>query len=102
VQDGIKSTEKFFQEELFFGTNLPTIDLDAISDDMGNRDPFYSFMKHPATKLPNGSKYMFDLQNSLDPSKQLIDADGWINEVNVRKYLKEKKKGLRKLMASII
>jgi hypothetical protein len=93
VQDGIKSTEKFFQEELFFGMNLPTIDLDAISDDMENRDPFYSFMKHPATKLPNGNKYMFNLQSSLDPSKQLIDAEGRYNEVNVRRYLKERRKG---------
>ena len=69
IQDGIKSTERILQEDLFFGTDLPRIDLKTIEDVMEKKDRFYSFMKESAAQLPEGWEYMFNLQKYLDPSK---------------------------------
>src|SRR5208282_3838510 len=98
VQDGIKSTERFLQEELFFGMDLPTVDLGEIEDVMDLSTRHYSFMKKSAAKLPDGKKFMFDLMKSVDSSKQLIDAQGRWDMIMVREYLKAKKKFQKKLM----
>ena len=45
VVDGIKSTERILQEELFFGLDLPEMDLNTLVDVMGKTDVFYSFME---------------------------------------------------------
>ena len=102
VQDGIESSEEFLWEKLFFGTDLPMIDLKKIDDVMEKKDRFYSFMKESAAQLPDGREYMFNLQKSLDPSKQLIDAQGRSDGVKVKKYLKAKMQFQRKLMKGII
>jgi len=101
VQDGIKSTERLFQEQLFFGMNLPMVDLGKIDDVMDFIKPGYSFMKESEAKLPNGREFMFNLMKSADSSKQLIDAQGRWDTIKVREYLKAKKKGLKKLMKGI-
>ena len=101
VQDGIKSTEEFLKEQLFFGMNLPKIDLKKIDDVLGNTEPSYSFLKESAVFLPNGCEFMLNLMKSADPSKRLIDAQGHWDTVKVREYLKGKKRFQRKLMKGI-
>src|SRR5947207_3317658 len=81
VQDGNESSEEFLWEKLFFGTDLPMIDLKKIDDVLEKKDRFYSFMKESAAQLPDGREYMFNLQESLDPSKQLIDGQGRYDDV---------------------
>ena len=98
VVDGIKSTERILREELFFGMDLPEMDLNTLVDVMGKVDPFYSFMEGSADKLPDGCEFMFDLMKSADSSKQLIDAQGRWDMIKVNKYLKAKNKFQRKLM----
>ena len=102
VQDGIKSTETILREQLFFGMDLPTIDLKSIKDEYGKVEPEYSFLKGSADVLPNGCKFMFNLMKSADPSKHLIDAQGRWNMLKVMEYLKGHKKVLRKLMKGIL
>jgi hypothetical protein len=101
VRDGIKSTKNILQEELFFGMNLPIIDLKMIDDIFGNIEPSYSFLKESADKLSNGCEFMLNLMKSINPSRQLIDAQGRWDTVKVREYLKAKKTFQRKLMKGI-
>src|SRR5437667_6600355 len=98
VQDGIESSEEFLREELFFGTDLPTIDLKKINDVMEKKDRFYSFMKESAAQLPNGREYMFNLQKSLGPSKQLIDEQDTYEGEKLERYLKAQRQVQTKLM----
>ena len=98
VRDGITLTERILREELFFGLDLPTIDLKEIDDIMGIPESRYSFLKESKEKLPQGCEFMSNLMKSTDPSKQLIDAQGRLDTVKVMEYLKVKKNFLRKLM----
>ena len=102
VIDGIKSTERILREELFFGMDLPEMDLKMIIDVMGKTDPFYSFMEGSAEKLRDGHEFMFNLMKSADSVKQLIDTQGHWDVMKVKKYLKTKQRFLRKLMKGIM
>ena len=84
VQDGIKSTETFLREQLFFGMDLPTVDLKEIEDVMEFIKPWYSFLKESAEKLPDGREFMLNLMKSADSSKQLIDEQGRWDMIKVR------------------
>jgi hypothetical protein len=81
--------------------NLPIIDLKMIDDIFGNIEPSYSFLKESADKLSNGCEFMLNLMKSINPSRQLIDAQGRWDTVKVREYLKAKKTFQRKLMKGI-
>jgi hypothetical protein len=98
VHDGIQLTETILREQLFFGADLPTIDLKAITDEFGRADAGYSFLKESTNKLPNGQEFMLNLMKSVDPSKHLIDAQGRWDHIKVMEYLNMKKKFLKKLM----
>jgi hypothetical protein len=98
VQDGIKSTEEFLQEKLFFGMDLPAIDLKRIEDVIGITKPWYSFLEDSKNQLLERCKFMLDLMKSADSSKHLIDSQGHWDTIKAREYLKSKKKFLRKLM----
>jgi hypothetical protein len=98
VHDGIQLTETILREQLFFGTDLPTIDLKAITDEFGKADSGYSFLKESTNKLPKGQEFMLNLMKSVDSSKHLIDAQGRWDHIKVAEYLKTKKNFLRKLM----
>ena len=76
VQDGIKSTETILREQLFFGMNLPTVDLKEIDDVMGVIEPRYSFLKESADKLLKKHEFILNLMKSIDSSKYLIDEHG--------------------------
>ena len=102
VRDGIELTESVLREELFFGMDLPMIDLNKIDDNFGKIDNRYSFLKESANELPNGRRFMFNLMRSADPSKQLIDSQGRWDMIKVRKYLKGNERFKRKLMKGII
>jgi len=101
VQDGIKSTETILREQLFFGMDLPTIDLRMIKDEYGKVKSEYSFLKGPANMRLNMNSHPLGRMKSADPSKHLIDAQGRWNTVKVMEYLKGNKKFLRKLMKGI-
>jgi hypothetical protein len=102
VQDGIQSTEAILREQLFFGMDLPVIDLSKITDVYGEIKPLYSFLEGSADKLPDGGEFMLRFMKSADPSKHLIDAQGRWNKVRMAEYLKAKKVFLRKLMKGIM
>jgi len=73
--------EKFHQEELFFGWNLPLIDLKKIKDVMDFEKPCLSFLELLADVLPNGCESMFNLMLSAEHSKQLIDELGRLSQM---------------------
>lgn len=101
IHDGIQSTETILRDQLFFGADLPEIDLKTLNDIFGKKEARYSFLKESEDKLPNGQEFMLTLMKSVDPSKHLIDAQGRWDQAKIAEYLRAKKLFLRKLMKGI-
>ena len=98
IGDGIKLTEKILREHLFFGLELPKIDLNSLHDVVSDEKPLYSFIAASAASLPEGCAFMLNLMKWANPSKHLIEAQGQWDRIKVLEYLKVKKTFLRQLM----
>ena len=44
IHEGIESTERILQEQLFFGSDLPALELDKIVDDLNETASRFSFL----------------------------------------------------------
>jgi len=102
VRDGVQRTKAILKEKLFFGRDLPEIDLKSLTEKIGESRIGYSFMTDSKNIPEDGLKDLENMMYQASADRHLINDEGEIERKKLLQYLDDEEEFLEGLMKGIV